>query len=198
MLHALAHLALPPWNCASCNKPMLLLLVLTAAVGRELQGCFATVLGLARAPSCGHSHACRVLGFPWLLVQWLLPIPEGSSVLSQAVACLQTPSRSCPTHDRTADCTYRGKGLHLLLFLLMCKLCNTTTARFDQCAGDAPELSRAVFVDVARASSSSLSLHPMQTRLEQIPASLAVANATRKVAAHACCEASPGCSEVCQ
>ena len=161
-------------------------------------GCFATVLGLARAPSCGRSHACRVLGFPWLLVLWLLPMPEHGSVLSQAVACLQTPSRSCPTHDRTADCTYRGKGLHLLLFLLMCKICSTTTARFDQCAGDAPELSMAVFVDVDRASSSNLSLHPRQTRLEQIPAILAEANTTRKVAAHDCCQTLPDYSEVCQ
>ena len=51
---------------------------------------------------------------------------------------------------------------------LLGKTCSKATARFDQCAGGVAELSKAASVDVALASSSSLSLHPKQTRLEQI------------------------------
>ena len=86
--------------------------------------------------------------------------------------------------------------LHLLLMSFLGKPCNNATARFDQCAGDVAELSKAASVDVALAGSSSSSLHPKQTRLEQIPAILAEANATRKVAAHDCCKAIPEYSEV--
>ena len=64
------------------------------------------------------------------------------------------------------------------------KPCSKATARFDQCDGGVAELSMAASVDVALASSSNVSMHPKQTHLGQIPAMLAEANATKKVAAH--------------
>ena len=71
-------------------------------------------------------------------------------------------------------------GWHLLWSSLLGKPCNKATARFYQCAGDVAELSTAASVDVALANSSSLSLHPKQTRLGQILAILVEASATRK------------------